>query len=492
MQSIETPKKYVKRKNTASNLVNDQCRFCPSKFSIKYGKCGRPSWENLYKISGKAEYNDNTTLAELCRNLGFHLEKSPHFSERICKPCGRSLRRTHAFHQQLKQAIGREKQENEELDEAEGDSQCAVEQTDQQQRFKRSLPTTISPERKSPPKQRRSLSNNESISTAGARKCLPFGDNRSAVEDFCLSSLNVDDLTRSKTTQEKISTQVKVLLLYPNNDVEVTAKFSDESKTVIMNIVKKKWQTVANTIFKHPQIKQGLLKPLQKATEKEFTEYCKLKNSVLLAKSPKEIAEFSNEKLLVEMNDACPYWSASIKGASGVEFSSGNVATSFSSSTAAKINAVALANAAVARARNQKMSALAYRMSTILFHSGAKREDIDRLNKLGVCMSPDSTVDFQQQMGDSCKSKVLKWKFEIEQKKLALLFLEEVRNKLPNDADVVDLAKDNVDSYDNFNKASYEYCESLLQSMAKDDVLTTEALDAAINLLKTEPLPEYK
>ena len=96
---------------------------------------------------------------------------------------------------------------------------------------------------------------------------------------------------------------------------------------------------------------------------------------------------------------------------------------------AVKSNALALASAVVARARNHKMSALAYRMSTILFHSGAKSEDISRMNKLEVCMSPESTVEFQRKMGENCQCKVLKWKSTIENNKMALLFLEEVQRR---------------------------------------------------------------
>ena len=112
---------------------------------------------------------------------------------------------------------------------------------------------------------------------------------------------------------------------------------------------------MANTVFRHPEVKSKLLEPLRHAVDAEFKEYWKdTSKSILLAKSPKEIAEFTNS-----------YWEAAVKGASGVE----NLSSSESGS---KINALALCSAAVARARNQKMSALAYRLSTILFHSGAK------------------------------------------------------------------------------------------------------------------------
>jgi len=62
---------------------------------------------------------------------------------------------------------------------------------------------------------------------------------------------------------------------------------------------------------------------------------------------------------------------------------------------------VALMTSIAARARKPTMSAVAYRISAVLFHSGVKHEDLRMLNKLGVCMSPDMIVEFQRIMGES-------------------------------------------------------------------------------------------
>ena len=77
------------------------------------------------------------------------------------------------------------------------------------------------------------------------------------------------------------------------------------------------------------------------------------------------------------------------------------------------IHSVALSSAVAAKCRNPKMSAAAYRISTILFHSGVKHEDLRLLNNLGVCMSPDSIIELQKKMGENCESKLLHWKNEI-------------------------------------------------------------------------------
>ena len=52
-------------------------------------------------------------------------------------------------------------------------------------------------------------------------------------------------------------TQIKTLVLNPNQRTETKSNFSDESKS--LNIVRKKWHTVANTVFRHPEVKSKLL-----------------------------------------------------------------------------------------------------------------------------------------------------------------------------------------------------------------------------------------
>ena len=59
-------------------------------------------------IMGTEEYNDTKTLAELCQEFGFSVPRCSRFSERICKSCGRNLRRTHNFYNQIKSALQKE------------------------------------------------------------------------------------------------------------------------------------------------------------------------------------------------------------------------------------------------------------------------------------------------------------------------------------------------------------------------------------------------
>ena len=48
------------------------------------------------------------------------------------------------------------------------------------------------------------------------------------------------------------------------------------------------------------------------------------------------------------------------------------------------VNSMALASSVTARVRNNTMSALAYRVSCVLFHSGVSHQDLIRLNHLGI------------------------------------------------------------------------------------------------------------
>ena len=152
-------------------------------------------------------------------------------------------------------------------------------------------------------------------------------------------------------------------------------------------------------------------------------------------------------------------------------------------------------------AENQKMSAVAYRISAILFHSGVRSRDLNRLNKLGICMSPDTIVNFQKRMGENCESKVSFWKKEIERNVCCKLLLEEVKKKqigLLEDDDMevdvtIDFSQETVKNYAGYDANVFKTCETLLDNLKiSGDVLTDEHLMLAINTLKKTRLPVYK
>ena len=133
-----------------------------------------------------------------------------------------------------------------------------------------------------------------------------------------------------------------------------------------------------------------------------------------------DLESFSNKLFLEEVRVFCPFWMSCLLGACNV---------SSDSKTVKQINAMALSTSVAARCANQLMSAVSYRISAILFNNGVKYQDINRLHKLGVCMSPDMVINMQKKMGESCDRKLLVWKREIEENKSAEMRLKEIQAK---------------------------------------------------------------
>ena len=92
-------------------------------------------------------------------------------------------------------------------------------------------------------------------------------------------------------------------------------------------------------------------------------------------------------------------------------------------------NVISVATSVLAKFRNLKLSALAYRISMVLLHGGLSYLDIKRLNRLGICMSPDSSIELQRKMGLSSDAKVLFWKKSVEDDLTAQTFLSEIIQK---------------------------------------------------------------
>ena len=154
------------------------------------------------------------------------------------------------------------------------------------------------------------------------------------------------------------------------------------------------------TILKHKELKAEVVKALKKNVSEEVASYTK-SESILLLSEPDEIASISNTIFLEELRIFCPVFYEFIVGSSGQDEQDMMKA-------GVSKNGVAVAAATLCRIRNPKASALHYRISTVLLHSGTKDDDLVRLNRLGVCMSPDSMIRFQRKMGEQLgKSKTV-------------------------------------------------------------------------------------
>ena len=129
-----------------------------------------------------------------------------------------------------------------------------------------------------------------------------------------------------------------------------------------------------------------------------------LRNTVAIFRSlkqssPVDLETFSNKFLVSKVRHSCPLWMACVSGACKV---SSDNATSLKTK---QFNTIALASAIVARCRNQKMSAVAYHISALLFHSRIKYNDIKHLHKLSICMSLDMVVKMQKKWAKAARER---------------------------------------------------------------------------------------
>ena len=119
--------------------------------------------------------------------------------------------------------------------------------------------------------------------------------------------------------------------------------------------------------FQHASIREELGDPLRRTISREFEEYCsEATDSILKKSSPVELATFPNKVLVHEAEVWCPLWMHCAKGACNVR----------NDLDTKRINTLALMFSVAPRGRNEMMSAVAYRISTVLFHSGVKFEDL--------------------------------------------------------------------------------------------------------------------
>ena len=267
---------------------------------------------------------------------------------------------------------------------------------------------------------------------------------------------------------------------------------------IIKNLALKKWKPAANQVFKHPEMKQYVFEATERAVSEEFANLSK-SDTILKGRNVDEVIAFSNNILVHETSVMCPLWYASLKGACGKKSTNCKKSNKHMSLT----NAMALATASVARLRNPTLSAFAYRVSTILFHSGTKFNNILRLNRLGICMSPEMTVNFQKQMGQNFDSKIVMWKKTTEENLSALNMLktikdEQVREKSEDDmqiATVINLDETTIKAYPGVDSLAFQCCNTLLQNVKtkkEQSVIDSDTLDEAITQLQNTNLPTFK
>ena len=391
---------------------NESCRICESSFKVKFGnipgKRVYSSSENLFKPSQRKD-SLGVVLAEVCSRVGLVLLHDPAtYSDRVCNPCGRKIRSLGQLFQFVKAGT-----------------------TPTLNSISTSTKRTLATPEKASPSWRKSkvvrvnspTAKTISPQSAGkSRKSLAFGGRSSAIpvsstqkEDEMLSNLNVDDSPQT-------GLQVKVVYMIPSGTVTTRVPRDEPTKNLLKNIACENWREASNAILKHKELAPEINIATRKAVSKEFSDYLKCDHeSMLLARNPDELAGFSNKLFMEEVRIHCPVWFNCQLGASGL--------SSKEEAVGGRVNSMVLASATLARLRNPQASAVHYRISTILFHSGVKHDDLKRLNRLGVCMSPDSIVRLQGKMNVQLEGKVDIWRSAIEENRGALKLAKEVLQK---------------------------------------------------------------
>ena len=485
--------KTVKRgRPKKENCANNVCRVCETNLWVKYGSSTAKSFVNLFKPSLRDE-SFGVVWAERLRNVaGITVIDSARCSQLACNVCFRKIKNLCELLEFISKRLGSEQQTADRENDAKN---CDV----LEEGTKRKFLAVLSPTSKSSPpnKSSRIRSPGKEGQNTWVRKSLGFDNSRKqgefskAMHSHLLSRCNVDDLDTSQG-----SAAIKVVICYPNGDVSVKNKFDRESQNIIRNISLGKWKTVANASFRHELLASELRETFSQEIARECKNYSKA-DSCLQYNSPDQLAVFSNKTLCKEVELHCPLLYAALCKASNLT----SLASEDENERA--VNAVALAFSCLIRCRNPSMSAVAYRISTILFHSGVSFKDFGRLNHLGVCMSHKSMIALQQRMGENFEHKAIIWRRSIECNKSAKLLLEEVKRKqIPereeDDMDLeldVDVSEANVECYDWYSPENYqrtiEHLEKTRQ-LFKESTFTVDVLDLTLRQLENERLPFFK
>ena len=458
---------------------SDRCRVCGCNFKVKFGTASQPgkpgyiSSENLFKPS-KRKDTSGEILADTCRAVGVEVvENNKLFSDRVCNPCARKIRNLGTLYELVQSSIG---------------NQAAACKTPPKQSIHASKWLLETPPGSSP--CRKTVRVNSPALQKASRKSLQFAAEQSqqALKDRIESRLNIDHLP------DDGGLQVKGVIVDSTGKPITRIPHEEESKQIVRQLCNKNWQAAANTILKHKKLKPEVVKALRKNVSEEVASYTK-SESILLLNEPDEIASFSNTIFLEEVRVFCPVFYEFVVGASGQdgEMKKAGIST----------NGVAFAAAMLCRVRNPKASALHYRISTVLFQSGTKHEDLIRLNRLGVCMSPESMIRAQRKMGEQLEGKVKVWKKAIEENKAALLLCEEIEGKqIPapdfDDMEIavnLDLAEETLKNYDNFTHECFRLLTKTMDTAREklcDASYTEECLSEASKNLRNTALPLYR
>ena len=445
--SSSTPKKPVlnraKKKSSDQSSVSDFCRLCKCSFKTIYGnfpskstsgelseeqqpKTSYISTENIFNVSCRRG-QERPSLNSILEQLGFTLLQSDLLSSRVCRKCATKVRNAEPAITFIRQELNRAHHSFEHQQEGKFDQD--KENDVREERFKR---MAKSPHGSQKPKVSRTTveigceqnrdCSQSTVENDGSKRIRPaLGARRSLVmtpgmedkvkdvsEDL-LSDKMFSNVLTTLESEDAVKDKGFVRVIISDSRLTVRTPHDSLASSIIKNILKRKWQHVVNMLFKVEEAGPHLQDAITKAVNREFKWFCH-SNSTLTMKSPEQIVNYTNKSLLDETSKKCPIYYSCILGTAGLIGKQKEMDWK-------TVNATAAATAVLAKKRNARMSAFAYRVSSILIHSGAKTADFTRLNRLGICMSHTETVKKQKEMGENFDAHVLRWKEEVENEK---------------------------------------------------------------------------
>ena len=232
--SKTTPKKFTSRGRKASISIINVCRICKICFKIENGSvtCYN-GYENLFLPSRQVSFQ-GLILSDLLRTVGLKIDKTNNLSDRVCAPCARRIRSLHKEYNFISSYLSRNQEENKADKESKNDGEDL-----EKVRFKRCLPTSVTPERSSAHKK--NLKTQEKRNQDATSKKSLFSENISlaskanaksaANENWELGHLNADDLLMVQDGSK--SSKVKVLIVYPSGNVVVRIPQNQQTASLL-------------------------------------------------------------------------------------------------------------------------------------------------------------------------------------------------------------------------------------------------------------------
>jgi len=451
-----------------------KCRICSCDFKIQFGttagKDQHKSSENLFLPSKRRECF-GTILAAIIESVGLQVPNDPsRYSSRVCNKCARKIRNLGHIYSELKSSL---EVHNNNLSTPNKENVAAT---------KRLLNT---PQGNSP--CRKAVRVNSPASKLSSRKSLSFARRDNTEEERLDAALHIENLPDEGDLHVKVA-------FVANGELIARIPRDMPSKLLVKQLALKKWKSASNTILQHKELLEEVQDKILKETSKELKEYLK-EESILLLRDPDEIGGFSNTIFLRELRMFCPMFYAFMLSAAGLEEEDALM-------TGSSANSIALAAATICREVNVTASALHYRISAVLFHSGVKNADLVRLNRLGVSMSPNAMLSAQTKMVSQLEGKVLIWKQEVEQNMQALLLGEEIQQEqlpaMPSEDNMaidLDFSQVTLENYDNFTIQGYSLLMKELDGAKQklnEPSYSELCLAEAVSKLRTTKLPLFR